>query len=169
MCSCAAVLLTNQGLTDSCILSPASTAAAGSDKPPVVRSLDYDEASSSILVGTLDSCIWEVSANSSTQQQQQHILVPGHSHDVWAVACHSEQPHIISSVCDGNKVYVWDLKARQLLRAASVGFVCRAVTFSAVAYGAPGAAAAGHHIAVGGAQGHIRVRHELRWLDAAVP
>uniref|UniRef100_A0A383VWQ6 EML-like second beta-propeller domain-containing protein n=1 Tax=Tetradesmus obliquus TaxID=3088 RepID=A0A383VWQ6_TETOB len=131
----------------------------GSDKPPVVRSLDYDEASSSILVGTLDSCIWEVSATSSTQQQQQqqHILVPGHSHDVWAVACHSEQPHIISSVCDGNKVYVWDLKARQLLRAASVGFVCRAVTFSAVAYGAPGAAAAGHHIAVGGAQGHIRV------------
>jgi hypothetical protein len=131
-----------------------------------VRSLDYDETSNSILVGTLDSCIWEVAAGASTstpqqqqQQQQQHILVPGHSHDVWAVACHPEQPHIMSSVCDGNKIYVWDLQARQLLRAASVGFVCRAVTFSAVAYGAPGSAAAGYHIAVGGAQGHIRVRH----------
>jgi WD40 repeat protein len=133
------------------------SATAGSDKPPVVRSLDYDEASSSILVGTLDSCIWEVPAGASTQQQQQQMLVPGHKHDVWAVACHPEQPNIMSSVCDGNKIYVWDLKARQLLRAAPVGFVCRAVTFSAVAYGVPGSAAAGYHIAVGGAQGHIRV------------
>lgn len=129
-------------------------ASAGSDKPPIVRCLDYKDSSNSIMVGTLDACLWEISAAVPAQQQ---MLVAGHSSDVWGVALHPTNPYLAASVCDGNKLYVWDLKVRQLLRSASVGFVCRAVTFSAVAYGAPGGAASGYHIAVGGALGHIRV------------
>lgn len=127
---------------------------SGTDKnAPIIRSLDFEDSNGgSILIGTLDSCIWEVS---TTSPEQQNILVAGHQSDVWGVAMHSEEPHIAATVCDGNRVMLWDLQARHLLRSASVGFVCRAVTFSSVAYGA-----GGHHIAVGGAKGHIRVSSE---------
>jgi WD40 repeat protein len=101
-----------------------------SDKPPAIRSLDYMEGPSSasnsssqgsILAGTADCCVWELSASGSTQD----VLVMGHSSDVWAVAFHPTQPNIAASVCDGNRVFVWDLAAKHLLRSASAGFVCR--------------------------------------------
>lgn len=130
---------------------PAFLSVPGTDKgAPIVRSLDFQENNGgSILVGTLDSCIWEV----NTTGTEQHILVAGHQSDVWGVAMHPDKPNIAATVCDGNRVMLWDLHSRHLLRSASVGFVCRAVTFSSVVYGD-----GGHHIAVGGAKGHIRVR-----------
>eukprot|EP00879_Flechtneria_rotunda_P024837 GHRR01026355.1.p1 GENE.GHRR01026355.1~~GHRR01026355.1.p1 ORF type:complete len:592 (+),score=205.53 GHRR01026355.1:240-1778(+) len=132
----------------------------GSEKPPFIRSLDFQDVTSggNILVGTLDSCVWEV----STSGAQQDVLVAGHASDVWAVACHPANPNMAATACDGNKIYVWDLQARVLARCASVGFVCRALTFSPVPYGSAGGAGDGsYHIAVGGAKGHIRVVTEL--------
>jgi WD40 repeat protein len=77
----------------------------------------------------------------------------GHSHDVWAVAFHPAKPRVCVTVCDGSRVYVWDVARRDLVRAATVGFTARAVTVSSQGYGPSGS----FHIAVGADNGKMKV------------
>ena len=49
------------------------------------------------------------------------------------------------------QVFLWDLAKRELLASAVVGFTARAVAIS------PALAGGRHHLAVGGAKGHIKV------------
>ena len=100
-------------------------------------------------------------------QQQQEVLMYGHSHDVWAVAFHPAKPRVCVTVCDGSRVYVWDFARRDLARAATVGFTARAVTVSSQGYGPSGS----FHIAVGADNGKIKVSHSISegWCLKALP
>lgn len=77
----------------------------------------------------------------------------GHSADIWDVAFHPLLPHICATASDNSRVYIWDTEAKDLLRTATVGFMARAIAFSSAPMEGDS-----HHLAVGGAKGHIRVR-----------
>ena len=83
----------------------------------------------------------------------QEVLIFGHSSDVWSVSWHPTKPNVFATASDGDRVDVWDATERDLLRTSPIGFVARAVAFSAGPVGGGGC-----HIAVGGEKGHIKVR-----------
>lgn len=82
----------------------------------------------------------------------QEVLIFGHSTDVWSIAWHPANPAVCATVCDGNRVFLWDTAQWDLLRTAQVGMTARAVAISTQPYGA-----SGYHVAVGGVKGHIKV------------
>jgi WD40 repeat protein len=77
----------------------------------------------------------------------------GHSGDVYCLAAHPCKPHVVATVSDSGHVHVWDTAVRQMSHCAALGWAPRALAFSV----APVASTGTHHIAVGGAKGHIKV------------
>lgn len=87
----------------------------------------------------------------------QEVMIYGHSADVWGLAQHPAKPNVCATVCDGNRVFVWDTAARDLLRTAPLGFGGRAAAFS----NAP--VNGGYHLAIGGVKGHLKARGTLNF------
>ncbi|MEW5311518.1 MAG: hypothetical protein WDW38_003227 [Sanguina aurantia] len=112
----------------------------------MVRSLDYNEERGTILVGTQQCDIIEIT------DAVQEVMSFGHSADIWDVAFHPLLPHICATASDNSRVYIWDTDAKDLLRTATVGFMARAITFSSAPLEGNS-----HHLAIGGAKGHIRI------------
>ncbi|KAG2422675.1 hypothetical protein HXX76_015839 [Chlamydomonas incerta] len=115
------------------------------DRGHCIRSLDYDAARDTVLVGTNQCDVMEVADN------YQKVLVYGHCDDVWTVAFHPRLPNRAVTASE-KVVYVWNTEERSMERFTVVGFAARAVAFSSAPLEADKVT---HHIAVGGAKGDI--------------
>ncbi|KAJ9506292.1 hypothetical protein QJQ45_013870, partial [Haematococcus lacustris] len=120
---------------------------AGDKWAPAIRALDYSPELQRIVVGTRHCDIIELTETST------ETLLDGHSGDVYQLASHPSQPHIMATVADSGHVHLWDCRQRQMTHCVAVGFVPRALAFSA----APVPSSSSFHVAVGGVKGQLKV------------
>ena len=123
-------------------------AANPNDTPPQFRGLDCKPGSGKFIAGTNRCDIWEVDADPE-------ILIFGHAADLYGVCCHPKVPHVFMTACESDKIAIWDIKSRKMLRQLSMGTKARCVDF----------APDGTHIAVGMVNGAIQVL-DYKNLDA---
>jgi WD40 repeat protein len=118
------------------------------DMPPVIRSVDAQPGSLSFVVGTNKCDIWEMApSDADGNAGRPKCLTNGHTADVYACATHPKRPNVFASAAESSNVRLWDSRARELMRATSVGFQCRSVQFSQD----------GQHLAVGGKLGRLKI------------
>lgn len=83
------------------------------------------------------------------------MLIYGHAGDLWGVCFHPKKPNICATVCDSNRIFIWDNDVRDMVRTAYIGFAGRTGAFSSAPVGG-----GGHHLAIGGAKGHLKVSQQ---------
>lgn len=94
------------------------TAPLEKESLPMLRGLDSHPSKPVEFVAGTERCdIWEV-------DKDPRVLVEGHQADVYSCAAHPTDPTIFATACDSNRV------ERDMLRAASMGFMCRSIAFS---------------------------------------
>ncbi|CAG9462264.1 unnamed protein product [Pedinophyceae sp. YPF-701] len=114
-------------------------------QPPIIKALDVDSTGRTLLVGTADCDVFEVT------DATQDIFVDGHEGDLWAVACHPARPDVFVSAAASKSVFLWSASQRRVLRIANLPFKARSAAVC------PAALDGAHHIAVGGMDGNIAV------------
>ena len=145
-----------------------------------VSSKDKGKTPREFVFGT-DACdVWEVEYKDGEDVPTIGVQVHGHMADLHAVATHPADPNVFASAAEADRVFLWNASDRTLTRTAPAGLVARSAAFSVDpvrldARAFPGwqpwvmrkmgtsskykaeKAKAGHHLAIGGANGGIAV------------
>jgi microtubule-associated protein-like 6 len=95
-----------------------------------VRSVCYDPRRELVLVGMRGSELYEFTRETKACRQ----LLQGHSGskecEVWGMAPHPTNPHVLATTGDDETVRIWDTRSHRLLRTAELGGPARAVCWS---------------------------------------
>ncbi|GMH32772.1 hypothetical protein BSKO_00606 [Bryopsis sp. KO-2023] len=121
---------------------------------PMLRGLDSHPLKPVEFIAGTDGCdIWEV-------DKDPRVLIEGNQADVYCCAAHPHEANVFATASECNRVILWDAKKREMLRSASMGFVCRSIAFSEEEF--PGrcwnpSGGQGYHMAVGSKRGRLAI------------
>ncbi|CAD7702032.1 unnamed protein product [Ostreobium quekettii] len=134
-----------------------ATAPLEKESVPMIRGLDSHPLKPVEFVAGTDGCdIWEV-------DRDPRVMIEGHQGDVYCCAAHPADASVFATASEAHRVMLWDAGRREMLRSASMGFVCRSIAFSEEEFPSrcvPGwqpRGGDGYHLALGGKSGRLAV------------
>lgn len=100
------------------------TAPLEKEAVPMIRGLDSHPLKKvEFIAGTHGCDVWEV-------DKDPRVLIEGHQADVYSCAAHPRDPALFATASESNRVSLWHAHKHELVRSASMGFVCRSIAFS---------------------------------------
>ncbi|GMH44987.1 hypothetical protein BSKO_12944 [Bryopsis sp. KO-2023] len=93
--------------------------------PPQVRGVDFCRGTESLIIGTSSCDLLEVAHG-----HPPNLLIFGHQADIYGLAMNSKFPHVFATVCESEKVAIWNSKSHKVIRILSMGMKAMCGAFS---------------------------------------